>query len=145
MLRITASVAAALALCVPVLAVAGPGKPDLAGKWSNQDVAFVIEQQGDQIHIKEVRGTDPKADDITELTCATTGTECPMKDGKDKASASVYYNGPVLVVWKTHGRKGDSVAKQRFSLSPQGDSLIVEVMHIDPAGKPEKLVLSKQP
>jgi hypothetical protein len=30
----------------------------------------------------------------------TTGQERPLQDGEDKGSASVYYNGPVLVVWK---------------------------------------------
>ena len=145
MFRITASLAAALVLFLPVLVRADGGRPKLSGKWTAKDFVLVIDEQGQKIHIKEARGTDPKEDDITELTCGATGQDCPMQDGKDKASASVYYNGPVLVVWKTHGRKGDSVAKQRFSLSPEGDSLILEVTHIDPEGKPEKLVLSKQP
>jgi len=128
---------------IPFLAHADTGKPNLSGKWANKDLTLVIEEQGDTIHIKEMRGPDPKSD-VTDLTCGTMGKECPVQDGKDKGSASVYYNGPVLVVWKTHGRKGDSVEKKRLSLSPEGDSLIIEVMHIDPDGKPEKLVLSKQ-
>ena len=64
-----------------------------------------------------------------------------MEDGGEKAAVSVYYNGPLLVVLKTHGRKGSVVEKQRISLS--GDSLIVEIMHIEPEGKAEKLVFSK--
>jgi hypothetical protein len=60
-----------------------------------------------------------------------------------QAKAFVYYNGPVLVVLKTYGRKGDSVEKRRLSLSPTGDSLVVEITHIEPQGKVEKLVLSK--
>ena len=32
-----------------------------------------------------------------------TGQECPLQDGKDKGSAPVYYNGPVLVVGKRTG------------------------------------------
>jgi len=66
-----------------------------------------------------------------------------MRDGGDKATVSVYYNGPLLVVLKTHGRKGSLIEKQRLSLSPTGDSLIVEIMHIEPEGKAEKLVFSK--
>jgi len=145
MFRITVSLAAFLLLSGPVLSGAETGKPDLSGKWAGKGVVFLIEQQGDKIHIKEMRGADPKDEDITELNCVPRGQECAAQDGKDSASASVYYNGPVLVVWKTHGRKGDSVTKQRFSLSPEGDSLILEVMHIDPAEKPEKLVLAKKP
>jgi hypothetical protein len=71
------------------------------------------------------------------------GEECAMQDGGGKAQAFVYYNGPVLVVLKTHGRKGDSVEKRRLTLSPTGDSLVVEITHIEPQGKVEKLVLSK--
>ena len=64
-----------------------------------------------------------------------------MQDGADKATVSVYYNGPLLIVLKTHGRKGSLVEKQRLSLS--GDSLIVEIMHLEPESKAEKLVFSK--
>src|SRR5262245_30803512 len=100
MFRFTASLAAALALFVPALVRADAGRPNLNGKWTAKELVLVIEEQGANIHIKETRGTDPKDDDVTELTCRTTGQECPIQDGKDKASASVYYNGPVLVVWK---------------------------------------------
>ena len=66
-----------------------------------------------------------------------------MQDGGDKASVSVYYNGPVLVVIKTHGRKASLVEKQRLSLAPTGDSLVLEIMHIEPEGKAERLVFTK--
>jgi len=144
MFRIAASLAAVL-LLIPALARADAGRPNLAGKWTAKDLVLLIEEQGQNIHIKETRGADPKDDDVTEFTCGAAGKECPMQDGKDKASVSVYYNGPVLVVWKTHGRRGDSVEKRRLSLSPEGGSLIIEVLHIEPDGKPEKLVLSRQP
>jgi hypothetical protein len=65
------------------------------------------------------------------------------EDGTDKANVSVYYNGPVLVVLKTNGRKGDSVTKCRLSPTSTGDSIAVEVIHIDRQGKTEKLVFSK--
>ncbi|MGB9457902.1 MAG: hypothetical protein WCB12_17770 [Bryobacteraceae bacterium] len=130
-------------------------KPNLSGTWklgqagANPDqtgrtFVLVIDEQGDSIHIKETRGPNPK-DDVSSLTCSTMGQECAMQDGGAKAKAFVYYNGPVLVVMKTHGRKGDSVDKQRLTLSPAGDSLTVEITHIEPEGKDEKLVLSKVP
>ena len=130
-------------------------KPNLSGTWkldqagansdqSGRSFVLVIEEQGDSIHIKETRGPNPK-DDVSSLTCSTMGQECAMQDGGAKAKAFVYYNGPVLVVMKTHGRKGDSVDKQRLTLSPAGDSLTVEITHIEPEGKDEKLVLSKVP
>jgi hypothetical protein len=134
-------------------ASAGEDKPDLSGTWklkqetseagqTNKNLVLVIEEKGDDIHVKETRGSSSK-DAISDFTCATLGKECAMQDGGDKAKVSVYYNGPVLVVLKTHGRKGDSVEKRRLSLSPAGDSLTVEVIHIEPAGKAEKLVFAK--
>lgn len=128
-------------------------KPNLSGTWqldqagtnpgqTNKNLVLAIEETGQSIHIKETRGPNPKVD-VSSLTCSTTGEECAMQDGGDKAQAFVYYNGPVLVVLKTHGRKGDSVEKRRLTLSPTGDSLVVEITHIEPQGKVEKLVLSK--
>jgi hypothetical protein len=130
---------------------ADEGKPNMNGIWkldpvrseldqTNKDLALVIEEKGQNIHVKETRGPNPK-EDVSEFTCSTMGKDCPMQDGGDKATVSVYYNGPLLVVLKTHGRKGSLVEKQRLSLS--GDSLIIEITHIDPEGKAEKLVFSK--
>jgi hypothetical protein len=140
-------------LFAALTASAGEDKPDLSGKWklkqdaseagqTNKDLLLVIEEKGDDIHVKETRGSGSK-DATSDFTCATMGKECAMQDGGDKAKVSVYYNGPVLVVLKTHGRKGDAVEKRRLSLSAAGDSLTVEVIHIEPAGKAEKLVFAK--
>ncbi len=128
-------------------------RPNLSGTWkltqtgadasqTNKDFVLVIQEDGKSIHIKETRGPNLK-DDVSSLTCDTMGDECAMQDGGDKAKAFVYYNGPVLVIMKTHGRKGDTVDKERLSLSPTGDSLVMEITHIQPAGKDEKLLLSK--
>jgi len=128
-------------------------KPNLSGTWkidqaatnpdrTNKNLVLVIEEKGQTIHITETRGTNLK-DDVSSLTCVTTGGECDMQDGGEKAKVFVYYNGPVLVVLKAHGRRGDTVEKQRLSLSPTGDSLVMEIMHIEPEGNTEKLVLSK--
>ena len=128
-------------------------RPDLSGTWKpdqatinsdqvNKEFALVIDEKGDSIHIQETRGPRPK-DDVSSLTCPLTGEECAMRDGTDKAKAFVYYNGPVLVLLKTNGRKGDAVEKDRLTLSPTGNSLVMEIEHLEPVGKSEKLVLSK--
>ena len=133
------------------VARADESNPNMSGVWklaparseldqTNKDLALVIEEKGQNIHIKETRGPNPK-EDVSEFTCGTMGKGCPMQDGADKATVSVYYNGPLLIVLKTHGRKGSLVEKQRLSLS--GDSLIVEIMHLEPESKAEKLVFSK--
>ena len=130
---------------------ADEGRPNISGAWklaparseldrANKDLVLVIEEKGQNIHMKETRGPNPK-EDVSEFTCGTMGKDCPMRDGEDKATVSVYYNGTLLVILKTHGRKGSSVEKQRLSLS--GDSLILEIMHIEPEGKAERLVFTK--
>jgi hypothetical protein len=130
-------------------------KPNLSGKWkldasrtesgpNDKALSLLIEDGDRDIHVKETRGPDSR-EDISEFTCGKMGKECPMQDGREKAYVSVYYNGAVLVVLKTHGRKGCSVEKRRFSLTPAGDSLLIEVLRIEPAGKPEQLAFSKVP
>jgi hypothetical protein len=154
-LRMRSSVltVAALLLVGSVLVRADEDQASISGAWkldparseldqANKDLALVVEENGQTIHIKETRGPNPK-EDVSEFTCDTLGKECLMQDGGHKASVSVYYNGPLLVVLKTHGRKNSVVEKQRLSLSPAGDSLILEIIHIDPEGKAEKLVLTK--
>jgi len=132
---------------------ADPDRPDLNGTWKlnqsadnsaqeSKEFVLTINETGQHIHITETRGPRPK-EDVSDFACATTGQECGIEDGGEKAKAFVYYNGPVLVILKTHGRKGDTVDKQRLTLSPDGNSLVLEIEHIDPAGKDEKLVLSK--
>ena len=132
---------------------ADEGKPNLSGSWklapgqneagqSRNDVSLLIDEKGDNIHVKETRGPDSK-DDVSEFTCTTLGKECAMQDGGDKATVLVYYNGPLLVILKTHGRKGSVVEKQRLSLSPAGDALNMEVMRLEPESKTEKLTFAK--
>ena len=103
---------------------------------------LLIEEKDQSIHIKETRGPKLK-EDVSDFTCGTMGKPCAMQDGADKAKVTVYYNGPLLVVLKTDGRKGDAVTKWRLSLAPTSDSINVEVIHIDPQGKTEKLVFAK--
>lgn len=128
-------------------------KTDLSGTWKvdpsrveptqgASQLMLVVEDKGSAIHIRETRGPNLK-EDVSDFTCGTMGKECSMVDGGEKAAVSVYYNGPALVVLKTHGRRGSSVEKKRLSMSPAGDSLIVEITPIVPKGKTERLVLSK--
>mgnify|MGYP000868056244 FL=1 len=135
----------AVGLLAASYAIASDSRPDLSGTWKidpartdepslNKDLMLQIEDRGDNIHVKETRGTNAKSD-ISEFTCSTAGSECGMHDAGSKAKVTVYYNEPALVVLKTHGRRGSMVEKRRISLSPKGDSLLVEVVPIEPSGK----------
>jgi hypothetical protein len=128
-------------------------KPNLTGTWKldqtkgtaghgGPELRIAIDQTDDAIHIKETRGANTKGD-VSEFTCNTLGNACKMNDGGEKARVTVYFNGPTLVVLKTHGRRGSSIVKQRLSLAPSGDALVVEILPIEPQGKTEKLLLSK--
>jgi hypothetical protein len=142
---------AGLTLCAAWAPAAVVDRPSLSGTWKidqarsqpgDKDIVLVIDQNRDSIHIQEIRGPKPK-EDVSDFTCDTMGKQCPMQDAGDKAEVSVYYNGPVLIVLKTHGRPGSSVEKRRLSLSPSGDSLMVDVIPIVPEGQTEKLLFSK--
>lgn len=143
----------AICLLAAPLSAATDEKPDMSGTWkldparsdiaqTSKETVLLVEYKGEDIHIRETRGSDAKQD-VSEFTCDTMGTECAMLDGGGKAKVTVYYNGPALVILKTHGRKGTSVEKRLLSLSSTGDALTVEVTPIEPAGKAEKLVFSK--
>jgi hypothetical protein len=150
-MRIFLLLTTALGMLSAVLANAGQDKADLTGTWkldqarsdsgqADKGLVLFIEEKDQTIHIKESGGSIAK-EEASDFTCDTMGKPCEIQDGKDKASVTVYYNGPALVVI-TSGRKGNSVEKHRLSLSPDG-SLTMEVTHIVPQGKTEKLVFVK--
>ena len=130
-------------------------RPDLNGSWrlnpsaseihsrTPDALTWQIEQGDNSIHLVQHAQEGKKGDDIR---CATDGKDCKAKDEGRSVSVSFYYNGPVLVELESAGQNHDTVVKKRMHLSDDGSKLIVEVIHIMPAGKqPEKLVLTRQP
>jgi hypothetical protein len=128
-------------------------RPDLNGVWRLEPTqseihthvpsqfTWKIEQSETAIHLIQRLG-----DKNDDLRCATDGKDCKVKDDGHPATISFYYNGPVLVELESQGANRDTVTKKRFSVSPDGSHLTVDVIHVMPTGKPpEKLVLSKQP
>lgn len=125
-------------------------KPDLNGKWELDSsrselhmavppgLSWQIEQKDDSIHVIEHAGDK----NVAEFACSTDGKGCKVKDSGHAAEASFYYNGPVLVELETSGRNRDNVVKKRIHLT--GDVLTIDVMHIMPAGKDEKLVMTRK-
>ncbi len=105
-------------------------------------MTWTIQQDTDTIQVAEegtVEGKPFKAD----FKCSTLGKECAMNDRDHKAKVSTYFNGPVLVVMKTEGRKDSEVTKERVKLLPDGNTLEVEIMYIVPQRDGEKLVFTK--
>jgi len=135
-----------------IASVAGPlllaaDRPDLNGSWqvdaTKSDVhshlppglTWDIQQTDDKIQITERVGDK----NVSQLTCQTNGKDCVVKDAGHSAKASFYYNGPMLVELET---MGDNVTKKRLRTADDG-TLTVEVMHINPSSKDEKIVLTK--
>src|ERR1700683_946107 len=132
-MRNTILLTTGLLLLGVALVNASESKADLSGTWkldqarsesgqTYKDLVLLIEGKDQSIHIKETRGPNLR-EDVSDFTCGTMGKSCAMQDGPDKAKVTVYYNGPVLVVLKTDGRKGDSVTKWRLSRAPTSDSI----------------------
>jgi hypothetical protein len=136
----------ALALGLPL---AGQERPNLSGTWqfdsSKSEIhsvrvggaTWVIDE--DDSSIKITVSADGTAKKI-ELKCSTDGKECKVTG--DKASASFWYNGPMLVEMET---KGDHVTRYRMKLSDDGKTLTVDTTSIVPQStQDDVLVFRKQ-
>ena len=126
-------------------------KPDFTGSWQLDaarselntyhvtGATWMIEEKENSIHITETEAG--KGERKIELRCTTDGKECSVP--AEKAKASFWYNGPILVEMET---RGDNATRYRLKLVEDGKSLNVEVTYIVPqTEKSDKLVFTKQP
>jgi hypothetical protein len=108
----------------------------LMGRWQQSDgngetrSIWVLEGQGDSIHVANSDGTATVAD----FECNTVGEECAVKDAARRSKVSMWFNGPKLVELET---RGNQVVKRRFSVTGDGDAMDVETIPIVPNGKSE--------
>src|ERR1019366_7534122 len=129
-------------LCAPVLADDVSDRAKLLGSWQAQDVSgkeatvWVLEMKGTALHISESLG-DRK---ISEFECIPKGVECEGTVAGNKATVSMYYDGPALVQLET---KGSDVTRRRFTVTGQPDMMDLEVRPIVGAGKAETLHLKR--
>ena len=125
-----ASIVGCLALAVLALPGSAQDRPDLTGTWT-------ISEGDDTIKISE--SEDGSAKKI-EFQCTTDGKECKVTG--DKATASFWYNGPLLVEMET---KGEHVLRYRMKLSSDGKTLTVQTTSIVPqSSQDDTLVFDKQ-
>jgi hypothetical protein len=138
------------ALCALALPLAGQDdRPNLSGTWQFDSAkselhtvkvagaTWVIHEDDSSIQITEsAAGAGKKI----EMKCTTDGKQC--KVGGDKATASFWYNGPMLVEMES---KGDHVTRYRMKLSSDGNTLTVDTTSIVPqATEDDVLVFRKQ-
>lgn len=144
-----ASLVACLALAAWTLPGSAQDRPDLTGTWK-------FDASKSQLHSEKVSGetwTISEGDDTikisesedgsgkkVEFKCTTDGKECKVTG--DKASASFWYNGAMLVEMET---RGDHVLRYRMKLSTDGKTLTVETTSIVPqSSQNDTLVFDKQ-
>jgi len=148
-MRVAATFLAFFGLAVLSLPLAGQDRPNLSGTWQFDSskselhgataagATWVINEDESSIQITE--GQDGAKKKI-ELKCTTDGKECKISG--EKATASFWYNGPVLVEMET---KGDHVTRYRMNLSADGKTLTVDLRSIVPQStQDDVLVFQKQ-
>lgn len=125
-------VAAALAMSVP--AAFGEDDADrakLTGAWQEQgsQAVWTIEQTSSGMHVTNSEGTHK----IAEFMCGLA-KECEAKDAGKKVTVTLYFNGGKLVMMET---RGEQVVKRRFGFGDSPDVLELEMIPVNPEGKPE--------
>jgi hypothetical protein len=107
----------------------------LSGTWQAQGGSaqkWVIEENGDLIRISHSTGGEKAA----EVECNTVGRECEWNHDGKKGTVSMYFNGPKLVQLET---RGSEVVKRRFKVTPDGNTLEVEIIPVVPAGSSQTI------
>lgn len=142
MFNIQTTAFAVLLLCTPALADDVADRAKLLGSWQWQDESskqvtiWVLEVKGAALHILQSHG-DQK---VSEFDCPPKGGECEGTVKGQKASLTMYYDGPALVQFETIGT---DVTRRRFHLAAQPDMLDIEVMPIVGGDKAETLHLTR--
>lgn len=147
-MRNQATLLACSAVAVFALPMAAQDRPDLSGTWQFDSsksemhsiriagATWVIHEDDSSIQITE---SEDGASKKIELKCTTDGKQC--KIGGEKATASFWYNGPMLVEMES---KGDRVVRYRMKLSDDGKTLTVATTSIVPqASQDDVLVFRK--
>jgi hypothetical protein len=112
-------------------------RPNFSGKWkaeANAGESVEILQDEDSIRLA-VAGQP-------EIACNTMGKDCDVKLGGKPAKVSFYFNGPMLVEFRTEGER---VTKIRRKLSEDGTRLTMEIMPLSPSGKTREVIWIREP
>jgi hypothetical protein len=140
---------------VPLFALAANIQtPDFSGNWQldttkshearDHNVSLDITEKSDAITLVRKYEEGGKGPDLTsKFTCAPGGTSCQFSENGHKATVSLWYDGPELVVLKTNGPKQDPTVEWHLKLDPSGKTLTVTRENMAPDGSSEKLVFHK--
>jgi hypothetical protein len=148
-MRYAATFLVCSALGVLSLPLAGQDRPNLSGTWQFDSskselhtvrvtgATWVINEGDESIQIVE---SEEGASKKIELKCTTDGKQCKVSG--NKATASFWYNGPMLVEMENIGER---VMRYRMKLSDDGKTLTVDTTSIVPQStQDDVLVFRKQ-
>jgi hypothetical protein len=152
--RFSLSFVVVTGLCAALGLQAQATRPNLTGTW-NFDASkstlkhtkapdkrvLKIAAGRDKINVHDT-WTDSGKDDVKTWECSTVGKECEYKDEGKAVKASMFYNGPTLMEFRTIG---DDVMRRRMTLAEDGNTLEVQIEYITPQRDTEKLVFIKAP
>lgn len=113
--------------------------PDLSGTWLGEkkaDMKWTFSEKDDSIHFLEMNGDKVESD----FTCPLDGQECKAKVEGHTQTITLYFNGDKLVEI-CEGHRGTE--KRRFSVSPDGKTLSVEIIPMS-SGSTETILFHKQ-
>jgi hypothetical protein len=133
----TTCISLAILFCATACADDSVDRGKLMGSWRTEPAAAEAVQwsfspQGDSVKVTQVESGNTVADYV----CGTDGTPCAVKISGKKASVSLWYNGPKLVVLE---QKGSDAVERKFMIAPAGDQMEVQVLQMGPGGKTETL------
>jgi hypothetical protein len=130
-------VTAALLLAGAVFADEVAERDKLIGKWQQEDESWALETHGDALHV--THSVKQKTD---EYECTIMGRDCEVKVAGRPAKVSLWFNGGSLVEMETRGK---DVVKRRFHAGGDGDTLLLDVIPINPEGKTETVTFKRVP
>jgi hypothetical protein len=135
-----ASVILAGVLAVGALGQSNATSGALSGVWvssSDSAMKLTLDAKDNQIHFQETNGGKL----VIDYTCPTSGQECQAKEDGHTEKVMVYFNGPKLVELT---ERGSEVDKRRFELSPDGNTMQLEIIPLSSSGKTETMKFQRE-
>ena len=136
-----------------LLLAADTAPPNYSGVWqlepehsqvpAGETITYNIQDSSGQVVFSRIIHERDGRQLTSHFSCKTGGGQCQFDEGGRKAQVSLWYDGPALVVLETN--TGDtSVTQWRLTMGPDGKTLNVEVEHLEPSDRTEKLVFAKK-
>lgn len=128
--------------------------PNYSGVWqldsansqstAGESVTYNIQDSSGQITFTRIIHERDGKEFTSHFSCKTGGGQCDFDEAGRKAKVSLWYDGASLMVLKTDGPKEDSVTQWKLTLGAEGKTLNVNLEHLEPVDKSEKLVFDKK-